>query len=142
MRHGLYHRPSRVGARSATWQPPLRPIWKGHMTRDFNNQRRENPRSDSRGSSSRRFEEKRPSRPARPRLNRDVVDRAWENGARQNHPDYRTRNTSNTQSHRENRRPDQRANRYPAQTNTSGRKPYGNRRDDYRPGERSSRSNA
>jgi hypothetical protein len=110
------------------------------MTRDFNNQRREDPQSDSRGSSSRRFEEKRPSRPARPRLNRDMVDRAWENGARQNHADYRTRSDSNTPSTRDNRRPNQHTNRYSAQNSSNGRKPYGNRQDNYRPGERSPRS--
>ncbi|HEY6286170.1 MAG TPA: hypothetical protein VIX20_10945 [Ktedonobacteraceae bacterium] len=111
------------------------------MTRDFNNQRREDPQSDSRGSSSRRFEEERPSRPARPRLNRDMVDRAWENGARQNHADYRTRSDSNSHPPRDNRRPNQQTNRYSAQTSSNGRKPYGNRQDNYRPGERSPRSN-
>ena len=111
------------------------------MTRDFNNQRREDPQSDSRGSSSRRFEEERTSRPARPRLNRDMVDRAWENGARQNHADYRTRSDSNTHPARDNRRPNQHTNRYSAQTSSNGRKPYGNRQDTYRPGERTPRSN-
>src|SRR6266487_6736522 len=111
------------------------------MTRDFNNQRREDPQSDSRGSSSRRFEEERPSRSARPRLNRDMVDRAWENGARQNHADYRTRSDSNSHPPRDNRRPDQHTNRYSAQTSSNGRKHYGNRQDNYRPGERSPRSN-
>src|SRR5215831_6842623 len=118
-----------------------KPIWKGHMTRDFNNQRREDPQSNSRGSSSRRFEEERPSRPARPRLNRDMVDRAWENGARQNHADYRTRSDSKTHSTRDNRRPNQHTNRYSAQTSSNSRKPYGNRQDTYRTGERSPRSN-
>ena len=107
------------------------------MTRDFNNQRREYPQSDSRSSSSRRYGEERSSRPARPRLNRDMVDRAWENGARQNHADYRTRSDSNSHPPRDNRRP----NQYSAQNGTNGRKPYGNRQDSYRPGERSPRSN-
>jgi len=111
------------------------------MTRDYNNQRREDSRSDSRGSSSGRFEGERSSRPARPRLNRDMVDRAWENGARQNHPDYRTRSDSKTPLNRDNRRPAQQTNRHPAQTNSNGRKPYANRQDNYRPGERSPRSN-
>ena len=104
------------------------------MTRDFKNQRREDRRPDSRGSSSRRFGEERPSRPARPRLNRDMVDRAWENGARQNHADYRTRSESNSHPPRDNRRPNQHSNRYSAQNSSNGRKPYGNRKDDYRPG--------
>ena len=107
------------------------------MTRDFNNQRREYPQSDSRSSSSRRYGEERSSRPARPRLNRDMVDSAWENGARQNHADYRTRSDSNSHPPRDNRRP----NQYSAQNSTNGRKPYGNRQDSYRPGERSPRSN-
>src|SRR5438876_3398298 len=111
------------------------------MTRDFNNQRREDPQSDSRGSSSRRFGEERPSRSARPRLNRDMVDRAWENGARQNHADYRTRSESNSHPPRDSRRPNQHSNQYSAQNSSNGRKPYGNRKDNYRPGEHSSRSN-
>jgi hypothetical protein len=111
------------------------------MTRDYNNQRREDSRSDSRGSSSGRFEGERSSRPARPRLNRDMVDRAWENGARQNHPDYRTRSDSKTPLNRDNRRPAQQTNRNSAQSSSNGRKPYANRQDNYRPGERSPRSN-
>ncbi len=111
------------------------------MTRDYNHQQREDPYSDSRGSSSRRFEEERPSRSTRPRLNRDMVDRAWENGARQNHADYRTRSDSKTHSTRDNRRPDQQTNRYSAQTSSKGRKPYGKRQDTYHPGERSPRNN-
>ena len=70
-----------------------------------------------------------------------MVDRAWENGARQNHADYRTRSDSNSHPPRDNRRPDQHTNRYSAQTSNNGRKPYGNRQDNYRPGERSPRSN-
>ncbi len=111
------------------------------MTRDFNNQRREDQRPDSRSSSSRRYGEERSSRPARPRLNRDMVDRAWENGARQNHADYRTRSESNSHPPRDNRRPNQHSNQYSAQNSKNGRKPYGNRQDSYRPGERSPRSN-
>jgi hypothetical protein len=111
------------------------------MTRDFNNQRREDPKSASRGSSSRRFEEERPSRPTRPRLNRNMVDRAWENGARHNHADYRTRSDSNSHSTQNNKRPDQHTARHSAQAGSTSRKPYGNRQDNYRPGERPPRSN-
>ena len=111
------------------------------MTRDFNNQRREDPRSDSRSSSSRRYGEERSSHPARPRLNRDMVDRAWENGARQNHADYRTRSESNSHPPRDNRRPNQYSNQFSAQNSTNGRKPYGNRQDSNRPAERSPQSN-
>ncbi|HLX57198.1 MAG TPA: hypothetical protein VKR83_09260 [Ktedonobacteraceae bacterium] len=111
------------------------------MTRDFNKQRRDDERPDSRNSSSGRYGEERSPRPARPRLNRDTVDRAWENGARQNHADYRARNMQNGQSPRENwRRPQQsgQPSAYNGRTNNSGnsRTPYGNRADDRRPGER------
>ncbi|HXZ04125.1 MAG TPA: hypothetical protein VEH81_04785 [Ktedonobacteraceae bacterium] len=111
------------------------------MTRDFYNQRREDSHSDSRSSSSRRFEEERHSRPTRPRLNRDMVDRGWENGARQNHPDYRTRSDRNTHPPRDNRRPDQHTNRYSSQTSSNGRNPYAKRQDNYQPGERSPQGN-
>jgi len=111
------------------------------MTRDFNNQRREEKRPDSRGTSPRRYGEERSSRPARPRLNRDMVDRAWENGARQNHADYRTRSDSNNHPTRNYRRNNQHSEQYSAQNSRNNRKPYGNRQDSYRAGERSPQSN-
>src|SRR6266571_349543 len=61
------------------------------MTRDFNRQRRDDVRPSSRNSSSNRNREEHPSRPPRPRLNREAVDRAWESGASHEHADYRTR---------------------------------------------------
>lgn len=64
------------------------------MTRDFNKQRRDDVRPSSRNSSSNRYREERPSRPPRPRLNREAVDRAWENGANHEHADYRTRSNN------------------------------------------------
>src|SRR2546429_9498427 len=112
------------------------------MTRDFNNQRREYPQSDSRGSSSRRFEKERPSRPARPRLNRDMVDRAWENGARQNHADYRSRDDTRNQQPRDNKRRNQYSDQPSAQNSRNNRKPYGNRQNNYRDSERTSQSNS
>lgn len=111
------------------------------MTRDFNNQRREEERPDSRSSSSRRYGEERTPRPARPRLNRDMVDRAWENGARQNHADYRTRSDNNSHPPRDNRQRNQYSDQSPAQNSRNYRKPYGNRQDSYRPGEHTPRSN-
>ena len=61
------------------------------MTRDFNNQRRDDVRPSSREQSSSRHGDERSPRPARPRLNRESVDRAWESGAPAQHADYRTR---------------------------------------------------
>ncbi len=111
------------------------------MTRDFNNQRREDERPDSRSSSPRRYGEERSPRPARPRLNRDMVDRAWENGARQNHADYRTRSDNNSHPSRDNRQRNQYSNQSSAQNSRNYRKPYGNRQEGYRPGEHTPRSN-
>lgn len=66
---------------------------KGNMTRDFNKQRRERDdmRPYARKQPPRRPGEERFARPDRPRLNRETVDRAWENGAQVNHADYHTR---------------------------------------------------
>jgi hypothetical protein len=63
------------------------------MTRDFNKQRRERDdmRPYVRKQPPRRPGEERFARPDRPRLNRETVDRAWENGAQPNHADYHTR---------------------------------------------------
>src|SRR5690242_16580685 len=77
------------------------------MTRDFSKHRRDDERPSSRNSSSGRYGEERSPRPARPRLNRQAVDRAWENGAPQNHADYRggrNNNNLNGQPPRNNRR--------------------------------------
>ncbi len=84
------------------------------MTRDFNKQRRDNERPYSRHSSSSRYGEERSPRPARPRLNRETVDRAWENGARPNHH----------------------------QNSRNNRKPYENRQGSYRYGERTPNGNS
>ncbi len=110
------------------------------MTRDFNKQRRENERPYSRSSSSGRYGEERSPRPARPRLNRDMVDRAWENGARQNHADYRTRDDAKSQQPRDNRRRSQYSDQPSAQNGRNNRNPYGNQQNSYRPGERTPRS--
>ncbi|BCL83484.1 hypothetical protein ccbrp13_59490 [Ktedonobacteria bacterium brp13] len=63
------------------------------MTRQFNNQRRNDDHSSFRSPSTRRFDEQRSTHPARPRLNRETVDRAWENGANRTHADYHPRST-------------------------------------------------
>ena len=63
------------------------------MTRDYNKQRRDNARPFSRNQSSNRPGAERSPRQARPRLNRETVDRAWESGAPNRHADYRTRSS-------------------------------------------------
>src|SRR5437588_5170592 len=72
-------------------------IWKGHMTRNFKQSRRDDERPNSRRYSG-RYEGEQSPRPARPRLNRASVDRAWESGAPQRHHDYRARGTNDTRS--------------------------------------------
>jgi hypothetical protein len=63
------------------------------MTREFNNQRRDDNRSSFRNSGppTRHNNEQRPSHTSRPRLSRETVDRAWENGATRTHADYHPR---------------------------------------------------
>lgn len=65
------------------------------MTRNFKQSRRDDEQPNSRRYSG-RYEGEQSPRPARPRLNRASVDRAWESGAPQRHHDYRTRDTNNT----------------------------------------------
>ncbi|MBO0782240.1 MAG: hypothetical protein J2P37_25765, partial [Ktedonobacteraceae bacterium] len=60
------------------------------MTKEFNRQRSNGPRPPLRHTSSNRYEGSSP-RSARLRLSRDVVDRAWENGAQNRHADYHPR---------------------------------------------------
>jgi hypothetical protein len=69
------------------------------MTREFNNRRRDDVRFSARNQPSNgRNQQERPSRTTRPRLSREVVDRAWELGARPHHPDYRPRADLHRQS--------------------------------------------
>ncbi|MBV8693931.1 MAG: hypothetical protein JO125_15145 [Chloroflexi bacterium] len=65
------------------------------MTRDFNKQRRDDSRPSSRNQSSSGYREQRYTHPTRPRLNREIVDRAWESGAQQQHADYHPRRQNN-----------------------------------------------
>lgn len=106
------------------------------MTRDFSKHERDDERPRSRNSSSGSQGEERSPRPARPRLNRNTVDQAWENGARQNHSDYRARDTRGGQPSRENwRRPRQsgQPSTYNGRNNNNNSRPsYGNRSSDYR----------
>jgi hypothetical protein len=52
--------------------------------------------SSSRNFASGKYREEQSSRSARPRLSRDAVDRAWENGATRTYADYRPRQNSST----------------------------------------------
>jgi len=95
---------------------------KGNMTRDYNKQSRDDYDQSFRNNSSRRDGEERSSRPNRPRLSREMVDRAWENGAPRIHPDYHPR-SSNGPSSRNNWR----GNQY---TDNSSRRSYDHRQSD------------
>lgn len=117
--------------------PPHRPIWKGNMTEDFNEKQRDDVRPSSRNSPSDRHGEERPPHPARPRLNRETVDRAWESGARRDHADYHPRN-NNGQPPRNNWQRNQYSDRPSAQ---NGRRPYSNQQDNYRHPERPTNGN-
>lgn len=93
-------------------------------------------RPSSREQSSSRYGDERSPRPARPRLNRETVDRAWESGAPSRHADYRTRsnNGNRGQAPRNNWRDDQQN----GQNRQGGQYPTRNNRPSYgdRPGER------
>ena len=94
------------------------------MTRDYNKQRRDNARPFSRNQSSNRPGAQRSPRQARPRLNRETVDRAWESGAPNRHADYRTRSSSSGQPPRNRWH-----NNQPSQSSEHarpGRRPSGN----------------
>jgi hypothetical protein len=104
------------------------------MTRDFNKQRRDDSRPSFRKSSPNGYGDTRSSRPARPRLNRETVDRAWESGAQPNHADYSARTTGGQSSYRGNGN-----GRYPNRDNQHNQHHQhtaygndGNRRENYR----------
>src|SRR5260221_504262 len=110
------------------------------MTRDYNKQRRDDVRPSSRNQFTNRQRDEQSPRPARPRLNRETVDRAWEAGASTQHADYRPRrsNTFNGQAPRDNRRYNQSSEQSSA---PNGRKPFGNRTDSNRRFERTTPDN-
>jgi len=102
------------------------------MTRDFNEHRRDDRYSSSRNQSSGRYGEERTPRPARPRLNRQTVDRAWESGARRDHADYRTRSNNEQPPRSSHRR-----NQYSDYASTqNSRKPLDDRQDSYQRSQR------
>jgi len=93
-------------------------------------------RPSSREQSSSRNGDERSPRPARPRLNRETVDRAWESGAPAKHADYRTRsNNGNRGPAPRNNWRDDRQNGQFGQNRQSGQYPTRNSRPPY--GERS-----
>ncbi len=112
------------------------------MTRDFNKPRRDDSNPSFRNSSPNRNRDERSPRPARPRLNRETVDRAWESGAQQQHADYRPR-TGGGQARPQGQRNgswNTSPNRagYSSQNGRDGSRPYNNNRQenfrDNRPG--------
>ena len=78
------------------------------MTRQFDNQPRDDSRPPSHRIPSSRYAEQQSARPARPRLNRAMVDRGWENGSPRHHADYHPR-VSNGQAPQNNWRKNQEA---------------------------------
>lgn len=87
------------------------------MTRELNKQWRNDTRQSFRKPSPRRYGEERSSHTNRPRLSREVVDRGWEQGAQNHHPDYKPRNGNSSlyQNKRQGSSPQQnrpQANRY------------------------------
>ncbi|MDQ6661445.1 MAG: hypothetical protein M3Z24_10820 [Chloroflexota bacterium] len=98
------------------------------MTRDFNKQRRDDTRPSSRNQSPNRRGPEQPSRPARPRLNREMVDRGWETGAPSRHADYRAANN--------NGRPARNTQWNNRSSDNNGRNSYGNRQENNRGFER------
>jgi len=97
------------------------------MTRQFNKQPRDDSRPPSRNIPSSRYEEEeeQSSRPARPRLNRAMVDRGWENGTPRHHADYHPR-TSNGQAPYNQGRRNQQAG-YSSYNGPTGNRTNGNR---------------
>ncbi len=104
------------------------------MTRDFNKPKRESSNSSFRNSSPNRNRDEHPSRPARPRLNRETVDRAWESGAQQQHADYRPR-TGGGQARPQGQRngnwnSSPNTQGYSSQNGRNGSRPYNNNRQE------------
>ena len=94
------------------------------MTKDFSNERRDDDRqSFSRQTSSGNYRQERSSQSARPRLSREAVDRAWENGAPRKYADYRPRQTSNTSPVHQQGRPSSTFERSHSSQNNRGYEP-------------------
>ncbi len=98
------------------------------MTRNFSNQRRDDMHPSSHNSDSGKYREEQSSRPARPRLSRDAVDRAWENGATRTYADYRPRQNSPTSPAPRQGRP---APAYERSRQPQNRRPYEASQENY-----------
>lgn len=98
------------------------------MTRNFSNQRRDDMRPTPRNTSSGNYRDERSSRPARPRLSRDAVDRAWENGATRRYADYRPRQNASTPPNQRQGRP---SPAFERSQPPYERRSYGDRREGY-----------
>lgn len=110
------------------------------MTRDFKKQGRDDSRPSFRNQSS---GDRRNAHPPRPRLNREIVDRAWEAGAQHNHADYSPRR-ANGQSQHNDRRNYPRQNDNPSSNGRRSGRPHDYRetpRDTSRSFERTPRGN-
>jgi hypothetical protein len=102
------------------------------MTREFNKPGRDDSRPSFRDRSSNNHGDERAPRPARPRLNRETVDRAWESGGQRTHADYRPRST-NGQPPRKNWHNQSPAEYSSSQNGHGGNRPYNsNRQEQYR----------
>lgn len=99
------------------------------MTRDFNKQRRDDTRPSSRHTSPGNYREERPFKPARPRLSRNAVDRAWENGATPKYADYQPRQNASRPPFQQQGRPAPRSEQY---RSPQGRSDYNPRQENYR----------
>lgn len=82
----------------------------------------------SRNSSSNGYREGQSPRPARPRLSRDAVDRAWENGATRHYADYHPRQNSSTPPYQRQGRP---APAFDRSRQPQNRRPYAPRQETY-----------
>ena len=98
------------------------------MTRNFSNQRRDGMHPSSRNSASDRHRDEQSSKPARPRLSRDAVDRAWENGATRTYADYHPRQNSPTSPAQRSGRP---APAYERSRQPQNRRPNGPSQQSY-----------
>ena len=91
------------------------------MTRNFSNQRRDDTQPSPRNSAPGKYREEQSSRPARPRLSRDAVDRAWENGATRTYADYHPRQNPQTSP---TQRPGRPTPAYERSRQPQNRRPY------------------
>lgn len=101
------------------------------MTREFNKQSRNGSRPPFRNTSSNQQRDERSSRPARPRLNREMVDRAWENGANRTHADYHPRSSNGQSQSTSNNWRNNQSSSYSSQQTSGNRKPYGQGQNNY-----------